>query len=118
MSFLLLTEYFFYLFEDMSLDERKVSILDDNAIFLKENIDCENGLLEYMVRIGALTERQVDSIHTHPNACDRSEALLGIIRRGNRRQYDMTAEALIALNQRDVANVLIRGGGKHVLFII
>src|SRR6218665_2055299 len=99
----------------MPLDQFRLSILDNNATFLEENIDCENGLLEYMVQKGALTERQVDHIHTHQN---RSEALLGIIRRGKRKQYDMTAEALKASNQENIADVLINGGGKHVLFII
>lgn len=101
----------------LPLDESNVTILDNNATFLKENIDCENGLLDCMVRKGALTHKEIDSIQTHSNTYDKNEALLGIIRRGNQRQYGMTAEALNASNQENIADLLIHGGGKRVLLM-
>lgn len=99
--------------DEWPLTEDLIKILDENREALIDIIDPNhNGLIDSLLSAKVITQRQRTFISEKPDTLTKNTALLNVLRRLSVKGYKSTVNCLEKSNQKHVAEILSRGGGR------
>ena len=89
---------------DFSLEH--VKIIQENYVFLIENVDPMSGLLDQMFQLQSLTNRELEEIKTKEMNYKKNEELMSLLLRKSYDYYQHFIEALETTNQKHIVKEL------------
>ena|SRR6218665_1240895 len=100
---------------DWPLIPAKIQIIDVNYGSLKDLLDTGGGLLDKLIARRVISHRHKQLISSKATDSEKNEAFLDILRRGSMADYENTIQCLQDSNQKHIAEILDKGGGKRML---
>ena len=89
---------------DFSLD--RVKIIQENYVFLIENVDPMSGLLDRMIQMDSLTIRELEEITTKETNYKKNQELMSLLMRKSYECFQHFIEALETTNQKHIVEKL------------